>query len=146
MFDNIRFFLNFRKQNKIVSEGLGLKRDKKIEIYILFNLWKSDRMVKLLKRNCRCYLDYYSERGKELDFKALDYIAGRIITQYRILKDKEILDGEIENFDNPFCMEYVKQKVEKFIDISDTGTKNLVMEAILWLLPFFLIFRKSKKF
>ena len=131
MFDNIRIFLSFRKQNKIVSEELALKRDKKIEICILFNLWKSNRVMKFLKRNCRCYLEYYIEREKELDFKDLDYIAGRIITQYILSEDEKILKEEIESFENPFCMDYVKRKVKKFIDISDAGTKNLVMEAVL---------------
>ena len=131
MFDNIRIFLNFRKQNKIVSEALTIKRDKKIEIYILFNLWKSNRMIKLLKRNCRCYLDYYTEREKELNFIDLDYIASRIITQYLLSNNEETLKEELNNFDNLFCKEYVKQRIKKFIDISDTGTKNLVMEAVL---------------
>ena len=131
MFDNIRFFLNFRKQNKIVSEELELKRDKKIEMYLLFNLWKSDRMVKLLRRNSRCYLEYYLERESDLGFKDMDYIVSRIAAQYNVTKNKKVLDREINSFSNPFCLAYVKRKVEMLIDTSDTGTKNLVKEAAL---------------
>lgn len=131
MFDNIRFFLNFRKQNRIVSEVLGLKRDKKIELYLLFNLWKSNRLVNILKRNCRCYLEYYLERESDPNFRDLDYIINRIAAQYNIIEDKEILEEEFDRFENPFSRDYVKKRVEELIGTSDTGTINLVEEAVL---------------
>ena len=86
----------------MVSKELDIKRDKKIEYCLLFGLWKSSKFLKLLKRNCRCYLEYYEERDRDLSFKDLDYIVNRIVAQYNIINDNEILKGEIDNFDNLF--------------------------------------------
>ena len=78
MFDNIHFFLNVRKQNKMISEELEIKRDRKIEYFLLFGLWKSKRLVKWLKKISRCYLGYYEERNIEIGFNDLDYITVKI--------------------------------------------------------------------
>ena len=115
----------------MVSRELNLKRDKKIEYFILLGLWKSKKLVKILKRNCRCYLDYYEERGIEVGFEDLDYITNRIIAQYNIIKNKETLETEIENFDNPFCQSYVKDRIKEILNIGDTRNKNLVVGAVI---------------
>ena len=130
MFDNLKFFLEYRRQNKIFSKALKIKRDIKIELFLLFGMWKSRRLENLLKRNCRCYLAYYEERGIELGFKDLDYITSRILTIYSIYGDKEIMNIEIENFENVFNEEYVKRKINELI-INDAGLKNLVKEAVI---------------
>ena len=114
----------------MISKELKIKRDKKIEYCLLFGLWKSSKFVKLLKRNCRCYLEYYEERDKELKFKDLDYIANRIAAQYNIINDKEILRGEIDNFDNPFTREYVKNRIKELLNIISDTEIDLVEEAI----------------
>lgn len=132
MFDNIYFFLNFRKQNKMISKKLEIKRDKKLEYYLLFGLWQSSKMVEILKRNCRCYLEYYEERDRDPSFKDLNYVINRIMAQYNIIHDNEILKGEIDNFDNVFSREYIRNKVKELLDISgDTRNTNLVGEAVI---------------
>lgn len=130
MFDNLRFFWEYRKQNRIFSKALKIKRDIKVELFLLFGLWKSKRLENLLKRNCRCYLAYYEKRGIETSFKDLDYITARILAIYSILYDKELLQTEIENFDNVFSQEYVREKIKQFT-LNDAGMKNLVEEAAL---------------
>lgn len=115
----------------MISKTLEIRRDKKIEYCLLFGLWKSSKFIKLLKRNCRCYLEYYEERDRELKFKDLDYIINRIVAQYNIIYDTEILKEEIDNFDNPFSKEYVRNKIKELLNISsDTEINNLVGEAI----------------
>lgn len=73
---------------------------------------------------------YYEERGIETSFKDLDYITARILAIYSILYDKELLQTEIENFDNVFSQEYVREKIKQFT-LNDAGMKNLVEEAAL---------------
>ena len=133
MLNNLRFFLDYRKENKIVSESLGIKRrDKKIEICLMLGLWKSNKFIKRLKRNCRCYLEYYEERELELSFKDLNYIVSRITTIYNIIQDEEILEAEFENIENCFSRSYVESKVKEFIyKQSDTENKNLVVGAVM---------------
>ena len=130
MFDNLRFFLEYRKQNKIFSKALEIKRDIKVEIYLLLGLWKSKRFENILKRNCRCYLAYYKKRNVEVGFEDLNYIAARILAIYSILYDEELLETELNNFDNVFSREYVKRKIDEF-RLNDTSVKNLVKEAVL---------------
>lgn len=91
---------------------------------------KGRRWENLLKRNCRCFLAYYEERSIELGFKDLDYITSRILTNYSIYGDKEILNIEIENFENIFNREYVKRKINE-LTINDASLKNLVKEAVI---------------
>ena len=130
MFDNLKSFLEYRKQNKIFSKALNIKRDIKIELFLLLGMRKSRRWENLLKRNCRCFLAYYEERSIELGFKDLDYITSRILTNYSIYGDKEILNIEIENFENIFNREYVKRKINE-LTINDASLKNLVKEAVI---------------
>ena len=115
MLDNLRFFLDYRKQNKVISKSLGIRRDRKIEICLIFRLWKSERFLKKLKRNCRCYLEYYEERELDLHFEDLNYIAARVAAIYNITKDDEILEAEFENIENCFSRSYLEDKVKRFI-------------------------------
>jgi len=131
LFDNLKIFLQYRKQNKIVSKALKIKRDRKIEIYLLLGLWKNKRFENFIKRNCRCFLSYYEERGKEIKFNDLNYIISRFISIYNILGDEEILNVEINNFDNVFNKTYVENKVKEILNIkNDARKKNLVFEAV----------------
>lgn len=131
MFDNLKIFLEYRKYNKIFSKALKIKRDIKIELYFLFGLWKNKKWGNILKRNCRCYLAYYKERGIEADLKNLNYIAVRISVIYKILYDKEILKAELNKFKNIFSREYVENKINELILKNDASMKNLVEEAVI---------------
>ena len=132
MLDNLRFFLDYRKQNKVISKSLGIRRDRKIEICLIFRLWKSERFLKKLKRNCRCYLEYYEERELDLHFEDLNYIAARVAAIYNITKDDEILEAEFENIENCFSRSYLEDKVKRFIHKkSDIENENLVVGVVI---------------
>ena len=132
MLDSLRFFLDYRKQNKIISKSLGIKRDRKVEICLFLGLWKSKMFLKILKRNCRCYLEYYEERELELSFKDLNYIAARVAAVYNITKDDEILEAELKNIENCFSRSYLERKVKKIIHRkSDIENENLVVGAVV---------------
>lgn len=131
MFDDVKFFLKYRKQNKIISKALKIRRDRKVELYLLFGFWRREKAENILKRNCRCYLAYYEKRNIKPTFKNLDYIISRFISIYNILGDKDILQIEIENFDdNYFCKTYIENKVKELLNINDAEMKNLVKEAV----------------
>ena len=132
MLNNLKHFLEYRKQNKIFSKELKIRRDIKIEIFLLFGLWKTEKFINILKRNCCCYLEYYEERGLELTFKDLNYIVARIATIYSIINNDEILETEFSIFDNYFYQTYIKNKTkELLIKTSDTKRKNLIEEAVI---------------
>lgn len=132
MLDNLKSFLDYRKQNKIISKSLGIKRDRKVEIFLLLGLWKSKKFLKNLKRNCRCYLEYYEERELDLRFEDLNYIVTRVAAIYNIIKNDEILEAEFENIKNCFARSYLEDKVKRFIHRkSDIENENLVVGAII---------------
>ena len=130
MLDNLKFFLDYRKQNKISSKSLGIKRDLKVELFLLLGFWKSKILVSFLKNNCRCYLEYYERRESVIGFKELDYVISRVAAIYNIIHDEEILEAEIENFDNCFMRSYAKKKINELINKSDIENKNLVTRAV----------------
>ena len=116
----------------MISRSLKIKRDKKIEFCLLSGLWKSDRFIKKLKRNCRCYLEYYEERELELSFKDLNYVVSRVATIYKIIKDEETFETELNNIENCFSRSYVENKVKEFVNYkSDNENKNLVDGAVM---------------
>ena len=130
MLDNLKFFLEYRKQNKIGSRSLGIKRDLKVELFLLLGLWKSKQLVRILKRNCCCYLEYYEKKGLIPNFKQLNYIISRVAAIYNIIEDDKLLEAEIENFDDCFSQAYVKNKVNELTNKSDIENKNLVVRAV----------------
>ena len=133
MFDNFKTFLSYRRQNKIFSKELNIKkRDLKVEIYLLFGIWKSERFLKRLKRSCRCYQEYYEERDKEITFGDLNYIVSRVATIYNLTNNEELFETELNNFDNYFMRSYIKNKTEELLNkVSDTKGKNLIVEAVM---------------
>ena len=122
MFRNLRLFFEYREQNKVVSKVLKIRRNKTIEMYFLFGLYRYGIFEKLLKRKCKCYIDYY--KNKEIYFEDLNYIICRIISTYNILGDKEILEREKNNFDNYFVKKYVENKISELIE-NDTLETDL---------------------
>lgn len=123
MLENFRLFLKYKEQNKNNSKALGIRRDKKIELYFLLGLYKKERFSKILKRNCKCYIDYYEERNKEIRWKDLNYIICRIVSIFNILGDFKILEKEKNNFDNYFVKIYVENKISELIKHDALETK-----------------------
>lgn len=123
MISNLKLFLRYREQNKLVSKSLGIRRDRIIELYFLFGFWKIKKIESTLKKKCKCYLTYYENKNKIVSFKNLDYIVSRIVATYNILGDEEILNEELSVFDdNIFFKTYIKRRISELIKSDKTET------------------------
>ena len=112
MLEVLYLYFQYRKYNTKIARKLKIQRDKKYEHYILSKLKNTNaELEEDLKKNCRCFIKYYEEREKELDFKALNYIICRIMATFLITQDEEVLELEQQNFTNPFCELYVRNKI-----------------------------------
>ena len=113
MLEAFYLYSQYRKYNKEIAKKIKIRRDKKYERFILFKLKRSNAdLENKLKEDCRGFIKYYEKRNKFLDFEAMNHIICRIMATYLITQDEEILELEQKNFANPFCEQYVREKIK----------------------------------
>lgn len=126
----IKVFLEYRKYNIIFSRMFGIKRDLRLELYLLRNIMffvaydkspnkerelKKELLEEKLRKRCRGYLEHYNKKS-QVSFKDLDYIACRILASYMISHNEDELKKELKNNEmvaDCFCRSYLERRVEE---------------------------------
>lgn len=111
-----------------VSQTLGIKRDKKIEFYLLKNIRafsnyknriknekEKNEMFRRLKENNRSFIDYYYKRNINAGFKGLDLIACRILVIYFLENGYEAIEDEINKIEDQFSRVYLRNRIKNII-------------------------------
>lgn len=100
-----------------MSRILGIRRDIRIEIYLLLNIIafskrkNVDKKINRLKENSRSFIEYYKKRKISVGFKGLDLIACRILI-ISSMEKKYNYKNELAAIDNEFSREYLLRKLK----------------------------------
>ncbi len=126
MKEYLDLYLCYRRLNIKMSRILGIKRDRRIEFYLLTNIKtfsdydkgmiSEDAMkekVRRLREGSKSFVEHYRKRGISVGFKGLDLMACRILVIDALENGFDYLNSEVNELDNVFSREYLLQRIGK---------------------------------